>query len=220
MSIKGIHSSPFTTCLIDILSTNYLLDSQKNNSQICKQRAVIHIPNIKLKLFSPRYVIPTIHLCPSRNTRSYFMSASLLFAIKRKILYQQRTRTNQSHIPFQDINQLRQFINGCRANKGTYLSQTICIRQQITFSIPLVRHSLKLNHLEYFLILSRPFLKEECSGSFVGKVKPDGNNQQYWPNNRQYAEHENEVNHPLKKIFIHELKNLLPLSKGIKELGR
>ena len=171
--IEIFHCYRITCCGINILTTKHFLYRNEYHFYISHQRAMIHIPHIQLKLLRPRDSIASMTLCPARDTRPHFMTTSLLFAIQWEILHQKRPGPYQSHVTFQHIDQLRQLINRCRTHKPSNPRQPVRIWQQISISIPLVRHCLKLDHLEYLSVLSRTFLKEECARPFIGKMQPN-----------------------------------------------
>ena len=89
------------------------------------------------------------------------MTTMLLGGIERKILDQKRARSYESHIAFQAIDKLWELIDGGGTDNLSDFCQTVSIRQQVAFCIPLVRHCLKLECLEYLLVLSRSVLREE-----------------------------------------------------------
>ena len=48
-------------------------------------------------------------------------------------------------------------------------------------------------------------MSEKDPGALIGKMQPKSDKKQYRPNQSQYAKHEKEVNHSLKKMRIHAL---------------
>ena len=205
VSIEIFHCSRITCCGINILTTKYFLYRNEYHFYISHQRAMIHIPHIQLKLLCPRDSIASMTLCPARNTRPHLMTTSLLFAIQWEILYQKRSGPNQSHITFQHVDQLRQLINRCRTHKPSNLRQPVRIWQQISIGIPLVRHCLKLDYLEYLPALAGTFLQKECSRPFIGKMQPNRDDQEHRTDADKCEEGDTEVYDPLKKMFIHIL---------------
>ena len=67
---------------------------------------MVHIPHIKFKFLLPGDGIPAIHLSPSGNPRAYIMPALLKIVVEWEVLHQQRSGTDQRHIPFDHVQQL------------------------------------------------------------------------------------------------------------------
>ena len=164
---------------------------------------MVNIPHIKLKFLRPRDCIASMTLRPTRYTRSNLMTASLLFAIQWKILHQKRTRPYQRHITLQHIYQLRQLVYRRRAHKPTHLCQSVCIRQQITLRILLVRHRLKLNDFKDFAIFARTLLQEESPCPFIGEMQPNGYHYQDWAYTNQCYKRNPKIKESFKKMFVH-----------------
>ena len=156
MSIKDLHRG--VSLLRDVRTFQDLLDGQPYHYEIGFQRHVFHIPDIELELLCPRDGITPMTLCPAADARTHLMAAGLLFGIERKILYQQRTRSDQSHVTFQNIQQLGQLIDGRGTYKTAHFSQSLFIRQQMTTGVTLVRHGLIFDNPEDLAILARSFL--------------------------------------------------------------
>ena len=166
---------------------------------------MVYIPHIQFKLSCPINCVSPVALCPARNARPHLMPARLLFAVQRQVLRQQRSRANQRHVTFKNINQLWQLVYRRRTYKFTNFCQSSLIGQQISIGVALVGHGLELDDLKYLSILAWSFLHEERSSTFVSKVQPDRNNQKYRPNHQQRAQSNNEIYYSFKEMLIHRL---------------
>jgi hypothetical protein len=71
----------------------------------------------------------------------------------------------------QYINQLGYLIKGRLSNELTGFSQTFCFRKQVAVFIFLIRHRIKLNHMEYLLVFSRTLLGKKDSCPLIGKIQ-------------------------------------------------
>lgn len=201
MSIKIFHC--YIIYRIDAFSKQHLFDCDENHLHVCSQRHMIYVPDIQLEFLSPRDGITAMTLRPSAYARPNLMTAHLLFAVKRQVLHQQRPRSNQRHVALQHIYQLRQLVDGGRADKLAYLGQPVGIWQQITIGIPLVRHTLKLNYLDDFAVLSRTLLHKERPSTLVGEMQPHHHHYQDGTDAHQSDKGNPKVKESFKKMFIH-----------------
>ena len=113
-------------------------------------------------------------LRPSCDTGTYLMTASLFWRVERQVFWQEGTRSDQRHIPFEDIPKLGKFVDGCGADETSYFCQSLGIRQEFPLGVAFVGHGLELDDLEDLSVLAGTFLKEEGTSSFVGEMKPGG----------------------------------------------
>ena len=113
-------------------------------------------------------------LRPPRDTGSHFVTTSLFGRIKRKVLRQKGTRSDQRHVSFEYIPKLGEFVDGCGADETAYFGQALGIGEEFAVGIAFIGHGLELYYLKDLGILAGTFLKEEGSGSFVGEMEPGG----------------------------------------------
>lgn len=114
-------------------------------------------------------------LRPAGDSGAHFVSARLFGTVEGEILYQQRTGTDEGHVAFQHVPELRKFIDGSGAYETSHLSQTLSIREEIAVGVALVGHSLELDYLEDLAVLAGSFLEEECPCALVSEMQPEGN---------------------------------------------
>lgn len=161
MSIKCLHRCTCARSSIYILPTKHLLYRSEEHLAVHRGTDVLHVINVKLKFLRPRDVVATVHLCPSAHARSHVMTMVLLLTVKRQILHQQRARTYERHVALQDVYQLRQLVDRRGTDEPAHFGQSVSIGKEVALGIPLVRHRLELQRLEYLLVLARTGLGEE-----------------------------------------------------------
>ena len=113
-------------------------------------------------------------LRPPRDTGTYIVTASLFGRIKRKVLRQKGTRSDQRHVSFKDIPKLWKFVDGCGADETAYFGQALGIGEEFAVGIAFIGHGLELDDLEDLGVRAGTCLEEEGSGSLVGEMEPRG----------------------------------------------
>src|SRR5689334_8996104 len=85
-------------------------NGEHQNSQVQPDAPMVDVPDVKSKPLLPRQRVAAMHLCPACNPGLHFVPAALERAVAREVLHQQRTRTHQAEFAFQDIPELRKFV--------------------------------------------------------------------------------------------------------------
>ena len=139
---------------------------------------MVHIPYVKFKLPLPGDRIAAVALRPAGYSGAHFVTSGLLWGIKREILHQQRSGTDEAHVALEDVPQLWQFVEGGRAYETADFCQAVRIGQKPSLRVAFVGHGLELDHMEYSAVFTGAFLSEESSRSLVGEMQPQGNSKE------------------------------------------
>lgn len=113
--------------LADAFRLQDFYDSQQKDFEIKQKRTMIHIPDIKFKLFLPCHFISPVDLRPARDARLDFMPSPLPLRIEGNILHQKRPRPDEAEISFDDVDQLRQFVEARFSDQPPRLCQPFFI---------------------------------------------------------------------------------------------
>ncbi|TDQ38674.1 hypothetical protein EV213_10942 [Aureibacillus halotolerans] len=89
------------------------------------------------------------------------MPTGLLLCIKGQVLLQQRTRTNKRQLPFDDIEQLGEFIKARFANELAKRGQPFFIRQENPLFVACLCHTTKLVHIKRLAVKAWPTLHKQ-----------------------------------------------------------
>ena len=71
---------------------------------------MIDVPRIKGEAFAPRERIASADLREPRQPWSNLMSSGLKGRVEREVLDKKRSRANEAHVPADDVDQLRKFV--------------------------------------------------------------------------------------------------------------
>ena len=165
---------------------------------------MIHIPHIQLEFLLPADGIASMALRPSGDSRADLMSPGLFWTVKGQILRQEGSRSDQGHITFQHVDELREFVNRSRTDKLPDPGQPLLIRQQITIRIPLIRHGLELDDMENPGILSGTGLQKESSGALIGEMEPKRNQEEKPSDQEKGGQGDQEIEQSFEKMPIHD----------------
>src|SRR5918992_1469403 len=92
----------------DASPVQYRDEGQNDDLRVEQQRAIVHVPQVKLESVLPRYRIAPVDLCPPSEARADEMTTCLFGCVQREILGHEGSGTDKGHVPYQDVPQLRQ----------------------------------------------------------------------------------------------------------------
>jgi len=121
---------------------------------------VINVPDVQRELLLPGDDIAAIHLRPARYPGPDFMTTHLLRCIELKIFHQQRSWTDQAHVPFEDIDKFGKFVQAGAAQKPAEIGQAVCVMKGLALRISFVAHRAELQDREW---------PAAASGSLLGE---------------------------------------------------
>jgi hypothetical protein len=93
------------------------------------------------------------------------MPPGLLRRIPLQILYEKRSRSDQTHITFEYVKKLRQFIQRSRPKKPAQGSQSLTVRKQTAITVADVGHGPELVHAKRPAVQAGSLLFEENRGA-------------------------------------------------------
>ena len=101
------------------------------------------------------------------------MSMVLGLGVIREIANQQRSWTNNAHIPLYNIKRFGQLIQTGSPKKSAILVQTYLIRKEIAVLIFSVVHRSEFNKLKNFFVFPRSLLRKKRISSHENYAKHD-----------------------------------------------
>src|SRR5665213_1807318 len=114
------------------------------NARVGREAHRIHILHVEPELLFPRQGIAPLHLREAGDSRPHLVTPPLEWRVAGQILRQQRPRSDQAHVPFYHVPELRQFIETAGPQEPAEPRQPLRIRQKIAGRIPLVGHTAEL----------------------------------------------------------------------------
>ena len=139
---------------------------------------MLHIPYIIGKLLWPRHRVATIHLRPPGNAGFHLVAARLLGAVERQIFHQQRAGPHKRHVAFQNVEQLRQLVEGSFPDELPDGRETLFVGEQMAVCVALVGHGLEFHHGKNSPVPPGPGLREPDLAT-VGDEQHEDADQQY-----------------------------------------
>src|SRR3546814_12484383 len=103
----------------------------------------------------------SIHLRPSGKPVHLLSALLAASAQGRDGLRQKRSRADEGHLAFQDVPELRQFVQPGPAQKAANRRNPLLIRKKLAARIAGVPHRTKLDELERHAVLTRPPLADK-----------------------------------------------------------
>ena len=111
--------------MVDAISARRLEDGEEKDLEVEEKRSVVDVPDIEAKLLSPRKGVATVDLRPAGDAGANLVASHLLGRIARKVSRGERARTDERHFPREDVQELRQFVQGGRAQEPTEPRKTL-----------------------------------------------------------------------------------------------
>src|SRR6185437_8396306 len=147
--------------------------------EVQRQAQVVHVVYVQRELLRPRERVAAVHLRPSGDTRAHCVPALLLGRIERKVLHEQGTRTDQTHVTPDDIHQFRKLVQTGGAQQAAQRSESRCVRQRRAVGTCGVPHRAELEEREGPAMKTGADLAEDHRTAET-PTNRSGNEQQEW----------------------------------------
>src|SRR5271169_1177053 len=102
---------------------------------------MINIPDIHLEFLFPGNGVTPVDLCPSGDSRFHLMLPFLFWLIASKVLHEQWSGPDQTHISLQNIEKFGQFIDAGFTQEISETCQSLNIGESLSILAPIVGHS-------------------------------------------------------------------------------
>ena len=123
--------------------------------------AVIDVPHVEGELVLPGEGVAPVHLCPAGDAGQHLVAARLLGGVAVEVLHQQRARTHQAHLAFEDVEEFGEFIQAGGTQEAPEAGETLLIGQKVTLCIAQVAHGAELVEFEDLIVQPGARLAEE-----------------------------------------------------------
>ncbi len=120
------------------------------------------------------------------------MAAALDGRVSREILGQERTRADETHVPFNDVPELRKFVEACGAEEAAQGSEAKVVRQKIAGCVFGVCHGSEFIEPKRSILVPDSKLPKEYRAA-----QPEPNRYRCYDENRKQADQGN----PGKKMI-------------------
>src|SRR4029079_2687763 len=136
---------------------------QKQDLEIKEERTVVDIPDVEFELSLPVDRVPAVDLRPARDARFDFVPTSLEGVVVSIEFQHLRTRSHQTHLAHQHIEELRQLIEAAQPQQAAERRDPLLVGNTLVPSrLPgRLRHGSELQNREGLSMQSRPQLAEE-----------------------------------------------------------
>lgn len=222
MTVEGLHSSNTFLRRVDVGAGEDFFNGEQEDAYVGGEGAVVDVPHVQLELALPGDGIAAVDLGPAGDAGADVVAAGLFGRVEGEVLHQQGAGADEGHVAAKDVYQLGKFVDGGGADESTDAGEAVGVRQQVAVGVALIGHGFELDDFKNFAVQARALLGEERVAPpwrhitplpfrgglgrgcrFIGKVQPNSHNKQYWPDDEQRNKGYSEVDHPLKKVFIH-----------------
>src|SRR5260221_6106871 len=104
-------SSPPSTGRALVDATEERERCPKQDPEIDRERAVLHVPDVELDALSPRQSRTPVDLRPAGDPRPDVQAVALVFVIAVDLVAERRPRADQRHLAADDVPELRQLVD-------------------------------------------------------------------------------------------------------------
>jgi hypothetical protein len=133
--------------------------------QVEPEAAVVDVPDVECQLLVPRHVVPPVDLRPAGQPGLHLVPARLLGRVPVEVLDEQRTGTDERHLPDEDVPQLREFVERGGAQEPAEGEQPLLVGQQIAVWSARIGHGPELADGEDPTVQTWPRLGEQHRSS-------------------------------------------------------
>ena len=109
---------------------------------------MIHVPHVEGELLLPGEGVAPVHLRPAGDAGQHFVAARLLGGVAVEVLHQQRARTDQAHVAFEDVEEFGEFIQAGGAQEAPEAGEALLVGQQAAIGVAQVAHGAEFVELE------------------------------------------------------------------------
>jgi hypothetical protein len=147
--------------LADPFTPEDLPDGIKEDAYIEHEGPVIDIPDIQPEFIVPTQGVPPIHLRPAGHPWQHMVPSSLFGSVAIQVLHQEWTGTNQAHLSFQHIEELREFIEARGAQEPPQSGDALSVREKVALLVAGLFHRPEFIQLERHPFETRARLPEK-----------------------------------------------------------
>ena len=122
---------------------------------------MIDIPQVEEKSLVPVGVIPSVHLGPPSQAGRNQMATVLLRAVLCQIFHEERSRADEAHLTFQDVEKSRKFIQAGTAHQLAESRESICIGQELPIGSTGIGHRSEFIQDKRLTVKPGAFLHEQ-----------------------------------------------------------
>jgi hypothetical protein len=161
--VAGLHRKTDFVHILRVANigpTEDLSHGHDQNPEIEPKAAVIHIPDIKRKALPKWHDVTAIDGGPTRDSRACVVTTALFGGVGLEILEEERTRSNETHLPFQHVPELRQFVDARRSEQCADPGQSCLVSSILILAWAKLAHRSEFENRERLAMESGPALAE------------------------------------------------------------
>src|SRR5580658_5352114 len=147
--------------LCDSFASNNISCGSGKYAQVEQKALVIDIPDIEGKSLAPVEGVSAVNLRPAGNPWFNLVPSHLLGGVAVQILRQERTRSHETHLTPNHIDQFRQFIQAGAAKKTADSSEALRVCEQLPLRVVRISHRTEFEKRERLSVQSWPILTEK-----------------------------------------------------------
>ena len=132
----------------DALALEDFTDCHEQYFDIQPEGVVIDIPYVEGELVLPGEGVAPVHLCPAGDAGEDFVAARLFGGVAVEVLDQQRARTHQAHLAFEDVEEFGEFIQAGGAQEAPEAGEALLVGEQVALGITQVAHGAEFVEFE------------------------------------------------------------------------
>lgn len=102
---------------------------------------MVHVPHVEGELFLPGEGVAPVDLRPAGDAGEHLVAARLFGGIALEVGDEQRSRTHQAHLTFENIEQFGQLIQAGRAQEAPEGREALFVGEQAAIGIAQIAHA-------------------------------------------------------------------------------
>jgi hypothetical protein len=130
-------------------------------AEIETQGRMLDIPDVEIESLGPTEGVSSRDLRQPGDPGANPMATTVMVGIERKVLLDERARSDQTHVTAQHVDQFRELVERSRTQSSAEGRDASIIGQELTTGITLVGHRAKLEQLERTIAEADAALAEE-----------------------------------------------------------
>lgn len=115
-------------------------DGECEDFEVEREAAMVDVPDVEFEFLFPGECVASVDLGPAGESWFHFVAAHLLLGIAREVFGKERARSDDAHVAFEDVPELREFVEAGGAEETAKFGEALVIWEEVALGVALVRH--------------------------------------------------------------------------------
>src|SRR5437879_3647983 len=112
---------------VETLATPEDPNRPKEDARIEQEREMVYVPYIQFNPLRPRQGVPAVHLGPAGDPWPHLQATSLKRRVSCDLILQSRSRTDETHLSPQHVQELGQLVQAPAPQKSADVGDTVVV---------------------------------------------------------------------------------------------